>query len=344
MKTYIKPKLIILFLFSTLTILAASPDDAVPASTVPAHTGSAVSYTGKADLPVREIPLPASENIEEFIYNPAGSSLCAITHSRHTYRLLVLEPDGQWTASSRWTTSSGEELLHFVYNGDGALYACRRTIRKSSGQALVRLRKNGRISKITLRDLNQVPKTFFDTRMKKKGQKVSHDITDIQFSGTALAVTYGNYAVRFYNIAEGHALGSAALTGSARQNIFYDHHYLALDKKSSSASPRLKNYDIRTGELEQTIPLPALPQGEIRLSHYRERVWLLCGNTLCAGTFPEMSLSQEQVLPSSVLPAGSRIHSINAARDDVLYLSYRDSTMTLHLLTFSFRLDSLPSL
>lgn len=340
MKSYIKPKLTILFLLlSTLVILAASPDDMIFTSTAPARTGSAISYAMKEEKPVKELPLPENENIEDFAYNAVTNSLCAISHSRNTYRLFVLDIHNQWRFSSQWKVSSGEKLLHFVYDPDGALYACRKiTRKKKSTQSLVRLRGNGRISKVTLQDLDRVP---------KKSSRVSHDIADIQFSGTALAITYCSHAVKFYNIAEGHALGSSSVTGTAGQNIFYDHHYLSLDNKSHSSTLHLNDHDIRTGEIEQTIPLtvPASSGKEVCLSHYREKIYLLSADGLFSGSCPEMILSKRLSTSQLALPSESRILSVYAARDDALYITYLDNAFSTHLITFTIdQLDSSPSL
>lgn len=329
MKPYIKPKLIFLFFTGAIIILAAfEHDTAFPTSLTPV-TGSVVSQDHIEDRPGREIPLPPNETIEAFAYNAVKNSLCAISHAHRTYRLYSLGQNGSWNTPLQWNVSPDEELLHFVYDPDGKLYACRKTTRgKKSRQSLVRLHKNGRITSIILNDLEKVPKTSYDKNRKAKGIRNPHDITDIRFSGTALAITYRSHAVKFYNIAEGQALGPDSVTGAAGQNIFYDLHYLSPGTSTNSDMLQLNYYDIRTGETEYTADIPSSSRHTIWLANYRDNVCLLTSNGLYTGTCTDKTFTRKL---SFILPSGIRILSLQAARDDVIYIAWMDEEDAPHL-------------
>lgn len=335
MKTYIKPKLILFFLIAAFIILAAFEHNTAPLPSLMYITGSAVStHEYEEDKLGKEIPLPKNESIAAYTYNAVKNTLCVISHTKNTYRLYSLEVDDCWSRPRQWKVSPGEELLHFAYDPDGNLYACRKSRHgKKISQSLVRLHNNGRITKIMLKDLEKVPKTS-DTG-------ISHDITDIRFSGTALAITYRNHAVKFYNIAEGQALGADSVTGTAGQNIFYDLHYLSPGTRAHSNTLRLTYYDIRTGEKEYACNIVSTSRRAIWLANYREKVYLLTSDGLFTGNCSEAAFTKKL---SFSLPAGIHILSLQAARDDIIYFAWMDGSGSPHLTKLNFlKLDSLSS-
>ena len=328
MKKYIKPIPLFFLISAVLALLAAFQyaSGSSPAST--SATGSTISSIKEADMPENEILLPDDISIREFFYNPAKNTICLMSQSENNYQLYLLGVDNVWSPSSLWKVSSKDDLIHFVYSNDGKLYACMRTTQnKHISQNLVHLKKDGTVSRIPLRALEKVPKVSGQT---------SNTITDFQFSGTVLAVTYQNSAVKFYNIEEGHALGAPSIRGQEQQNIFYKYHYLSCANTKTS-SLLLKDYDIRTGEQNHTITLADDADSNNKkffLDNYREKVWLLSGDGIFAVKYTDSHFQRVLSWEELSLPEIHSVREFLSTRDNVLYASYLDDETVTHLVRF----------
>ncbi len=337
MKKYIKPIPIFLIASAVIAITVSLRYDTPRSSTMTGATGRSITAVsaGEEDKPAGEIPLPGQDGIRELFYNPARNSICLIRQSGERLQLSTLGVDNVWTPSTEWKIPSKARLAHFVYGTDGKLYACLTdSSKKAAGQKLVRLKKNGTISEIPLTDLEKIPKTPRDSAIKKNGASARQQIADIKFSGTALAITYQNSAVKFYNVEEGQALGASSLRGDAHQSIFYKYHYLTSYSGKSSSALRLRDYDIRTGTLEHTI-IPVSPDctdREFYLSSYKETICLLSSDGLFTGGFTDSRFHRILSLKETGLTAIESVQLFQAARDHVIYISYLDEDGVLHLI------------
>lgn len=332
MKKYIKPIPLFFLLSVALAILAAFQYDTGITSDMPGATGRTVSPMEEKDMPENEIPLPEGIHIHEFFYNPAKNTICLISRSENIFQLFSLGVDHIWVPTSCWKVSSKDDLIHFVYSTGGKLYACMRTVKdKHMTQDLVHLKKDGTVSKIPLNELEKIPKV---------SDKTSNTITDIRFSGTALAVTYQNSAVKFYNIEEGQALGAPSIQGEANQNIFYKYHYLSSANTNNPSSLMLMDHDIRTGEQDHTITVTSTNNHdrEFWLDNYREKVWLLSSDGIFSGKYTDSCFQKILAWEELALPEIHSIQTFLCARDNVLYITYLDDHASIHLLHF----DSTP--
>ncbi len=336
MKKYIKPIPIFLIVSAVAALYVSLRYDTPRSSTMTGAADSTIAAVsaGELDRPPGEIPLPDQDGIRELFYNPAKNAICLIRQSGKRLQLSVLGVDDAWVSSTEWTVPANAGLSHFVYGTDGKLYACLTDAgKKKTGQKLVRLRKNGTISEVPLTDLEKAPETTRDAAIKKKGTSTPQTITDIKFSGTALAITYQNNAVKFYNVEEGQALGASTLRGEPHQSIFYKYHYLTSYAKKSTAL-RLRDYDIRTGILEHTM-IPAAPDCTDRdfyLSSYKENIWLLSADGLYTGSFADPCFRRILSLEETGLPKIKSLQLFQAARDHVIYISYAGDDGALHLI------------
>lgn len=339
MKNYIKP--LSLFFVGTFLILVVYGSDTLhPYASPPHPTSGAISAAMKIPDLCQTIPLPEKNNVYEYVYNAVNNSLSAICISDGLYQLYRFDPQAGWSPSSHWKIPEQRDLLHFVYGSDGTLYACMQgSGEKTIRQSFVRLGRRGTISDVMLHSLDKVPKTNLDRAMQKKGGHAPHDITGIRFSGTALAVSYHNYAVKFYNIAEGRAFGTDSLTGETHQALFYKYHYLTSGSQIQTFPLQLWNYDIRTGELDHTMTLSGASIQEhistasgFWLSNYREKVYLLSEDGLFTSLFQDSLFTKILDRQQLTLPEGSQIRYFQAARDDVLYIAYLDETAQEHLI------------
>lgn len=282
-----------------------------------------------------------------FAYNPVVNSLALFEKKQNTYTACMLQADNTWTAPvSRWVVGNNQILDNFTYGSSGLLYACRKYYDKKGRlrrQTFVELTRNGKLKPVPLKGLNQTPKSTPDTITHKSAAKNRHtenySVQDIRFCGTALALTYANHTVKFYNIAEGQALGCADITGEPDRNSFYDYHYISAVPDSSTRKFLIKNYDIRSGELTHTITLSTEKNttAPYFLTNYRERLYLLSADGLFCGSNTENSLTKPESSSISDITSGKKIKYFEAARDDVLYIAYETQEATLHLSRFSAR-------
>lgn len=255
-----------------------------------------------------------SLSVSNLAYNPAENSLSLWTHNKKTYRMYTLKEDNQWFGPVvSWKAPQNCIYDNFVYGSDGSLYACQKKFSKNvlQNQVLIKLRKNKKVSKIPLTNLPQ------------------KEVTDISFSGTALALTFSDGSVRFYNIAEGHALGDSNIKGVSGKNILQEHFFFTEEKNTSTGEVALKSYDIRTGEVQKTYPLGI--GNMVPVSNYREKLYLLLPTGIYTGDTKESSLFKQTDYSSLSLPEGARITFFQAARDDTLYVGFYDSKQTFHL-------------
>lgn len=329
MKKYIKPIPLFFLLSVALAILAAFRYDTGTKPDMPDTAGRTVAPIEEKDRPENEIPLPEGIHILEFFYNPAKNTICLISRSGNVFQLFSLGVDRIWIPTSCWNVSSQDDLIHFVYSTGGKLYACMRTVKdKHMTQDLVHLKKDGTISKIPLNELEKIPKV---------SGKASNTITDIRFSGTALAVTYQNSAVKFYNIEEGQALGALSIRGEANRNIFYKYHYLSSVNTNATSSMMLMDHDIRTGEQDHTVNVNGTNNydREFLLDNYREKVWLLSSDGIFSGKYTDSCFQKVLDWEELALPEIHSVQTFLCARDNVLYITYLDDHASIHLLHFN---------
>lgn len=248
-----------------------------------------------------------------FAYNPSENSLSLLVCTKKSYSMYTLKKDNQWSGPvSSWKAPKNCIYDNFIYGSDGSLYACRKKYSQNAlqKQALVKLRKNNKVTKIPLSKLPQ------------------KEITGISFSGTALALTFSDGCVRFYNIAEGMPLGAPDIKGSSGKNMLQEHFYFT-EEKNSSGKISLVRYDIRTGERQKTYPLGT--GSFVPASNYRERLYVLLPNGIYTGSTLDNSLFKQLDSSSLKLPERVQITFFQAARDDTLYLGYYDSEQIFHL-------------
>lgn len=266
---------------------------------------------------------------EYFAYNMASNSLTLIERSEDTYTLHRLLADGTIQSPGiKWEIPAEHFLDNFVYGSDGSFYGVLKHYDKKgrTRQSFVRLQNNGTYKTVKLKGLDDVPMTKLDSFVRKKGGTADHSITDVQFSGTALSITYSNYAVKFYNIAEGLSLGDTKITGTAGHNIFYNNIF-ATTGLTSGYECILNYFDIRTGEKIDSCQTEDI----LFLANYRETLYMLTKNALYTGTTEPSSFTATADFSDLHLPAGGRISKLFAARDNRLYLIYQDSQANIHL-------------
>ncbi len=280
---------------------------------------------------IKEIPL-AHLQAEAFAYNPAGNTLHLIQKKKHTYAIRTLQPDKRFSSvKNHWKIPSHYVLEHFVFNSTGRLFACRKydADKGNTKQSLVFLTNKNRIKKIPLQKISAVPPVGADIALSPKKRTVSCGVQDIKFNGTALALTYHNGAVKFYNIAEGQALGASDITGTAGCNSFYRYEYLSPDRKNN----RILRYDIRTGEVSGTVSLGNSPDSSepFYMANYRERLYVLSKDGLFCGAQEDAALKKVADISELPITAINRIRFFAAARDNTLYISLLDDSSRIHL-------------
>lgn len=247
-------------------------------------------------------------------YNPSENSLSLWTCKERNYQMYTLKKNNEWFGPVvTWKAPKNTIYDNFVYRSDGSLYACRKNYsgHKLEKQCLIRLRKNKKVTSISL------------TNLPKK------EIKDISFSGTALALTFSDYSVRFYNIAEGQAFGDSHIKGCSGKNILQQHWYFTQEMEKTSGQILFKSYDIRTGEAEKSYPLGT--SQFVPISNYREKLYVLLPGGIYTGTPEGTSLSKQMDCSSLSLPENARITCFQAARDDMIYLGYYDEKQIFHL-------------
>lgn len=317
------------------------------ANSLPAGSDSgSVTDSGSENSHANKQPL--SENISlkghkaiAFAYNPVSNSLTLFEKNKNTYTAYSLQPGNTWAEMpEQWTVKKSQFLDNFTYGSSGLLYACRKYYDKKGhlrAQSFVQLTNKGKIKTIPLRKLNQTPKSASGTNAKKirvKNHEVeNYSVQDIRFCGTALAITYADHTVKFYNIAEGQALGCDGITGESGRNSFYDYHYISAVPDSSTRKFLLKDYDIRSGELTHTISLftEKNTTAPYYMANYRERLYLLSADGIFYGNNTENSLTKKIDFSLLGIDASDKIRYFEAARDDVLYIVYENKEAALSL-------------
>jgi hypothetical protein len=261
------------------------------------------------------------------------NAICFLEHTGRTYTLYTINSDGQIKTGSQWRLPADYFLDCFAYGSDGAFYAVLKHYNKQSQtvQTFVQLKNDGAYQTIKLKNLNRIPKTKLNSSIKKKGKKADFSITDIHFNGTSLSVTYSNYAVKFYNIAECLPLGTGNITATPGQTAFYRSVFASTGLTDGYESI-LNFYDIRTGETLNSFSMDKLSMGEILLfANYRDDFYLLTKNGLYTGSLSKPDFNLITGISALGLPSGGRIHRLYAARDGKLYIVYQDSQAVYHL-------------
>ena len=327
---------LLLMIFTALPIFfftACTQEEVVTETVTRATAAPEKTYT--------EIPLTPPDT-EALAYNPADNTLTLISRKEASYTAFTLKKNGTWAPQpSRWKIKQGYFLDNFVYGADGRFYACLKHYTKKgyTRQSLVRLKGRGKIQTVHLKGLNQVPSTRLDSSIKKRGGAATHNITDIKFCGTALAITYSNYAVKFYNIEEGEALGASSITGQAGQNIFYDYGYLSESLWDNRKPLSFSLYDIRSGELRRTISLDASSDAfstrEFYLSNVQDKFYLLTkgGLYICSPNAGSFQLAEN--FNALGISEKNRILYFQAAKKRIFYILHQDADAKLHLTRFS---------
>lgn len=321
----------ILFLFAFVTLCGCQTrirETAASGSISSDQTNKNDTANSSLDPSVSEIPFPDSPP-DYAAYNMASNTLSLLWKQKNRYTLRKLLPDGTIHDEMRaWTVPEGYLLDCFVYGSDGSLYAVKKhyDTNGKTRQTLVRCQKNGTIKNAGLKALNQTKKTIFDSYRTKKKRHMNHSITDICFSGTALAITYSNYSVKFYNIREGIALGANTLTGAAGFNAFSDHIFISTGL-SVDYPCTLGYYDIRTGEKIRSVPAADI----LSLTNYRKNLYLLSKDGLYKGSADSGNFTCIWDYRSLSLPDNMRNCRLFAAREDILFLMYPDAQNDKHL-------------
>lgn len=256
---------------------------------------------------------------EFFLYNSVDNTLAIITRQGQVYTLYTLLKGTGWEKYASWKCKEHEVLDTFAYASDGALYCFRKNFQKKElkKQELVKCKKDGNFQTIQLQKLG------------------STEVTDIRFSGTALALTYKNQRVKFYNIAEKLALGSSSIKGLTGTNLFHDYHYITQETSKDSDSPLLTDYDIRSGEVNRSFSLETPAETEdfpIHLTNYRKKLYLLTPAGLYTGTCDDSSLLRQAGWEDMQISSPDALCYFQAARDNTLYYAWKDDRQKLHLL------------
>lgn len=323
-----------LFILFTLIILTGTGCQSKTRQVSTTETEENVSGPAATETPAlaRKVDLQGIRP-EYFAYNMSTNTMTLIERSENTYTLHRLQADGHIQSPGiRWHIPAEHFLDNFVHGSDGILYATLKHYNKKgqTRQSFVRLPNKGKYQIVKMHQLNTTPTTNLDSCVRKKGGMTDHSITDVQFCGTALSITYSNYAVKFYNIAEGLPLGDSHITGTAGRGAFFNSLFVSTGLSADHES-RLGFYDIRTGEEVRSLTL----EGIQLISNYRDTLYLLTKNGLYKGIMESTVFSKVSGLSELGLPPGGRVHRIYAARDHILYLTYQDSQAAIHL----YRLD-----
>ena len=258
---------------------------------------------------------------EFFAYNMASNSLTIISRSENLYKIYRL--DGNKNIQDpdiHWRIPKDYSLDNFAHSPDGSLYAVLKHYDKKgkTRQSIVLLQNNGSYRNISLKGLNDIPNTKMDSYIKKKDKKSDRSITDMRFYGTALAVTYSNYAVKFYNISEGMPLGDTGITGAPGRNIFYEHYFITTGL-TYGHEDILHYYDIRNGEKLNSVRLEKL----LCVSNYRGKIYLLTEDNILSGSIDSNEFQTTVSIRGLDLPSRTDIE-LFATREDGLYLVCRD--------------------
>ena len=324
MKSYIVTKLTLIialvFLLLTISVLVRSKAEEKAA---PDRSAKEEEFS----YPVIEIDVQDHPS-DTLVYDPANNLLASITKEKNVYSLSTWQRESGWTSrGTSWKVKKNEILDNFSYSATGALFACLKSYKKGrlNKQDIVRLRKNGEMQSLSLIDLE-------NAGMQHRSTSIS-EITDLQYSGTALAVTYQYGAVKVYNIAERQALGAENLTGTSKHSLFYDLHFITVMKNRASQEVLLQDFDIRSGEITRSFSLGGNGQdsSDFYISSYRDELYLLSVKGIFTGSFTETVLVQRLTYSDLHLPDHHRIVYWQAARDRTLYIGYQTSDNHFHL-------------
>lgn len=324
MKSYIFAKLTLaialVFLLLTISVLSRS-------KTEEKATSDRNTKREEFSYPMIEINMQ-NHSSDTLVYDPMNNTLSSIIKEKNRYQLSTWQPENGWTTgTTSWKVKKNQILDNFSYNTVGVLFACLKSYKKGQlyKQDIVRLRKNGKIQSLSLIDLQNVS-------LQRKSSSLT-EITDLQCSGTSLAITYRYGAVKIYNIAERQALGAKNITGTPGHSLFYDFHYITIMKNKTSQEVLLQDFDIRSGEITRSFSLGGGDQdsSDFPLSNYQEELYLLCAKGIFAGSFAEAVLTQRLTYSNLQLPDHHRIVYWQAARDRTLYIGYKTSDNLFHL-------------
>lgn len=273
--------------------------------------------------------IPLHDILPEFLaYNMADNSLSLICRLENEYTLYYLYADSIHSPNIHWHIPKGYTLDNFVYGTDGSFYAVLKHYDKKGNtcQTVVSLKKNGTYKTVPLKDINKVPDTKMDSYLKKKKKKSDHSITDIQFSGTALAITYSNYAVKFYNISEGMPLGDNGITGTPGQNVFYEHLFI-MTGLTYGRQDVLNYIDIRNGEKQNSIEIDDI----LYVTNYREKLYILTKDRILHNQAATKTFREAANIHGLTLPQKTQNLKLFATRNDILYLFVQNHKGTPHL-------------
>lgn len=265
---------------------------------------------------------------DTLVYDPMNNVLTSITREKDIYNLSTWQKESSWSSGVKsWKVKKNEVLDNFSYNTTGALFACLKSYKKGqlNKQDIVRLRKNGEIQSLSLIDLE-------NTSLQRRSTSIS-EITDLQYSGTSLAITYQYGAVKIYNIAERQALGAENITGTSKHSLFYDLHFITVMKNRTSQEVLLQDFDIRSGEITRSFSLGGNGQdsSDFHISSYQDELYLLSAKGIFTGPFTETVLVQQLAYRDLHLPDHHRIVYWQAARDRTLYIGYQTPDNHFHL-------------
>lgn len=313
---------IFLFVILIFSTIVGCQEKSTEVITTEAETSVSGPSVQRRNIVSSLIPL---DNVapDFFAYNMATNSLTLISRFENTYTLYRLRADGSLqNPGISWHIPTEHTLDNFVYGPNGSFYAVLKSYDKKGKThgSLVLLQNSGAYKTIPLKGLNEIPETKLDSYVKKKGRKNDRSITDIQFSGTALAITYSNYAVKFYNISEGMPLGDTGITGTSGHNVFYDNLFITTGL-TYGRKGTLNYYDIRNGEKQNSIDMDDI----LYVTNYREKLYILTKDSIWEGRTTSTSFQKSVSISGLSLPSKTQNLELYAAREDKLYLVYQNN-------------------
>lgn len=283
-----------------------------------------------------EIPLE-NQSAAYFTYNPKLDRLSIFQKNKNTYTVSTLQPDLTWKKSSTtWTTSGDRFLANFTYAADGSLYAAEKhyNAKGLTVQKFIKLKKNGKIQKIKIKNLNQVPSTNIDTTVKNNGYTMDHSITDIHISGSTAAFTYSNFAVKLYDLKSGQAIGSHSLIAEHMKNTLTDNQYIIASQTNRSYF--LDVYNTATGQKERTIAFGTEENDmtQFYLTSNQENLYVLSDDGIYKGSPEATTLTRFRDFKTLGFPSEITITSFHADRTGTLYMECLDDKSIQHLYRF----------
>ena len=289
------------------------------------ETGMAV----ESKTAVKTASLLVSEEIslegfepEQFSYNPVDNLPVMISKKGDTYSVYERKGTYEWFKKVSYSCGKNEILDTFVYSTDGKMYCVRKRYEKDKRyqkkvlvrQNLMRGNKDGTLKEITLKNL---------------GIK---EIKDIRFEGTALAITFSDRSVKFYNIEERYALGADKIRGEAGKDVFYDFCYFTASS-SSSGEPMIVDYDIRSGEKIKSFLLTDKSKSirSVYLANYHENLYIMTEYGLYVGNYTDNIFYCRVKREDLEIEDLESLFFVRAARDNTLYYAWKDEKFRVHL-------------